>query len=230
MKAIVFSNVSPRELNGKFSRLMEERGLAMERVVPCKQYAACDLSKVDAVVATIEGTLSAERDGLKKTAENWGKRLFWVALRATHEGWGDIERAVNEMGRQQLAEPKGDWQSLAEKYAEENDSLRGRCVKLDTAVSELREKLKHLESAAAHRREDQERVEQLEADLAQSRADSAATRKRLAEAIDARARAEARADSVPEPSRAERALLELLDAGVLTAEEVIAKLRRRFKP
>lgn len=233
MRAIVISNISPRELNGKFSKLMADHGLSIERVVPGKRAAEIELA-AEFVVATIEGTTDSERKSLEHAAGRWGKRVYWVTLQATHVNWELLGKAVDEMGRQK-ADVSSDWQTLAERYAEENDRLRERCAKLDESLTSLRERAKVAETAISQRRAEVERAERLEAELARANTEAAMARKRLAEAIEARSKAEARAtdlalanrqqpESAP-PSSLAGAIFAAFDAGVLSAEEVIGKLR-----
>lgn len=235
MRALVFSNISPRELNGKFVRLVNDRGLSLEKVVPCKRALEVDMS-ADFIIATIEGTTEGDRKNLEHAAGQWGKRIHWVPLRAAHPNWEALARATKEAHDEQEAEmSNNDWQRLAEKYAEENDQLRARCATLTEQVSGLQVQVKKLEGAAAERRADRERAEKLTADLEKANADAASLRKRLTDAIDARGKAEtalseARTESrrmpVARPANgAESAIFSLLDAGLMTPDEAIGKLR-----
>ncbi len=235
MRALVFSNISPRELNGKFVRLVNDHGLSLDKVVACKRALEVDLS-ADFILATVEGTTEGEKKNVEHAAAQWGKRVHWVALRAAHPAWMALKQATQAAQAEVEEEmANNDWQKLAEKYADENDQLRNRCATLTEQVSGLQVQIKKLEGASAERRADRERADRLESELEKANADAAALRKRLTDAIDARSKAEARASQLATESQrmpvskhangAESAIFSLLDAGLMTPDEAIGKLR-----
>jgi cell division protein FtsB len=125
MRAIVFSNIAAKELDGKFRGLAVKHGIRIERVVPTARAGMVDLD-CDIVLATREGR-DADAQKVEVAAKHWGRRVVWVSLRSSDPAWVGIGGAA---AANVASQDDASFRELAETYAKENDELHAEIKKL----------------------------------------------------------------------------------------------------